>query len=309
MPIITPIIQPFAAARTDNVAPSTSASNTVVNQPQGFPIYQMLAPTDPNYTPVTEEQMNGTLNFYTNLSFLQGQGCMYTFDQNLSNAIGGYPQGAVLWYEPLKIFQVSLKNNNTANFITTPTYINDGINWSTLLPPVATQTTDGVVTIANAAELEGLTTPRVKAVMTPTVAQTAGVITKFSNLKITTSATINNSPCTTVDSFPTVTLTTNADNNASVTLFAQKLPTGWTLVVGTVTWSSATTTLGTTITFSSTSLTPFQANFYPFITANNTESFTASDWASQQLTTSSFVINAKTAIAASTKLNVFLLGF
>ena len=59
-----------------------------------------------------------------------------TFTQEVSDAIGGYPQGAVLWlfdtenkvYTPL----LSLVGNNTYNFNTNPEYI--GQYWARILP-------------------------------------------------------------------------------------------------------------------------------------------------------------------------------
>lgn len=145
MAIITPITQQFASQRVDNVQPSTTTSATVVNQPQGFPVNQSLDPADPDFTPVTEQEMNGTLNYYTNLLFLQGQGGQYTFDATLSTAINGYPQGAILYCASNNSFQRSLINNNTANFITTPSYINDGVHWVNMPYPDITNSTSGII--------------------------------------------------------------------------------------------------------------------------------------------------------------------
>lgn len=132
MATITPILMPFAEARIDNVQPSTTPSLSVANQPDGFPLYQKLPYGDANYTPVKEEEMNGVLNFYTNILYQLGQGLFFTFDANLAAATGGYAQGAVLWCESNQTFQISLIDNNLANFVTTPSYINDGINWQSI---------------------------------------------------------------------------------------------------------------------------------------------------------------------------------
>lgn len=132
MATITPILMPFAEARIDNVQPSTTPSLSVVNQPDGFPLYQKLPYGDANYTAVKEEEMNGVLNFYTNILYQLGQGLFFTFDANLAATTGGYAQGAVLWCESNQTFQISLIDNNLANFVTTPSYINDGINWQSI---------------------------------------------------------------------------------------------------------------------------------------------------------------------------------
>ena len=149
--IIPPITQPFASTRGDNVQPSTTPSNAVTNQPNGFPLDQMLDPSNPQWQAVKEQEMNGVFNYYTNLLFLMGQGYQFTFDANLSTAIGGYAQGSILFCVSNNTYQISLINNNTFNFVTTPSYINDGIHWSTLssLPDVVDNITTGEVTIGD----------------------------------------------------------------------------------------------------------------------------------------------------------------
>lgn len=132
MTTITPITQAFASARGDNILPTTTPSDDIANQPDGFPVNQMLPDTNPSWKAVKEEEMNGVLNFYTNKLFQAGQGLQYTFDATVSATIGGYSAGAVLWCVSNNTYQVSLVANNTANFVTTPSYINDGINWKTL---------------------------------------------------------------------------------------------------------------------------------------------------------------------------------
>ncbi len=144
--IITPITQPFASTRSDNYLPTTTSSPILVSQPDGFPLYQRLNPTDPNFTPVTEEQMNGTFNYYTDLLFQQGQGKQYTFDATLSTKIGGYPQGSILYCASNNTYQRSLINNNTANFVATPSYINDGVNWINAIQPYMPDIIDDIST-------------------------------------------------------------------------------------------------------------------------------------------------------------------
>jgi len=154
--IATPITQPFASARNDNIEPSTVPSDAVANQPNGFPIDQMKDPSDPNWQAVKEQEMNGVFNYYTNLLFELGQGKLFTFNQELSDKIiagikdvAGYPQGAILWCASNNTFQRSLKDGNTANFVTTPSYINDGINWVTegAYPDIQDNSVTGAVII------------------------------------------------------------------------------------------------------------------------------------------------------------------
>lgn len=128
---ITPILNPFAYERTDSVTPDYTKSNpdNIANQETGFPLLQADDLSNPNATPVKEEEMNGILNFYTNILFKLGQGLQFTFDSALSTRLVGYPIGAILYCESNNTFQRSLIDNNTANFVTNPSYINDGIHW------------------------------------------------------------------------------------------------------------------------------------------------------------------------------------
>ena len=131
MTTITPIKRPFAYDRNDNTLPNYTAStpDKVANQQTGFPILQAEDLSNPDATPVKEEEMNGVLNYYTDQIYQLGKGGVYTFNPDLVAASGGYPLGAILWCDSNNTFQRSLVANNTANFIATPTYINDGVNW------------------------------------------------------------------------------------------------------------------------------------------------------------------------------------
>ena len=63
--------------------------------------------------------------------FLQNGGFI-TFDATVSSAIGGYPRGAILTHVDSNGnigFVKSLIENNTQNFVTTPSKI-DGVNWA-----------------------------------------------------------------------------------------------------------------------------------------------------------------------------------
>ena len=128
---ITPILNPFAYGRIDNVEPNYTSSvpDNIANQQTGFPLLQAEDLSNPDATPVKEEEMNGVLNFYTNILYELGLGQLFTFDQELSDLLGGYSTGAMLWSTQSNSFQRSLINNNTFNFVTSPSYLNDGIHW------------------------------------------------------------------------------------------------------------------------------------------------------------------------------------
>ena len=130
------ITKPFCALGTngvDYVLPpiSGSSASTVQTQEYGIPPVQQQDP-DFGGLPVLRSETNGSLRFYSNVLNFINQGGQFTFDATQAIAIGGYRQGAVLYCNAINGYLISLINNNTANFITTPSYINDGIHWQTL---------------------------------------------------------------------------------------------------------------------------------------------------------------------------------
>lgn len=127
-PFPDPIIKPFSNTG-DNASPPLGPISTAANQETGFPILEST-PLDTGGIPVTREEFNGAFNFYTKQILALVSGWRPTFDQALSDEQNGYPMGAVLYSASDNSLQLSLVNNNTANFITTPSYLNDGVNWS-----------------------------------------------------------------------------------------------------------------------------------------------------------------------------------
>lgn len=122
-----PIVKPFCNSG-NAVSPPIGANTFIANQETGFPISQSTPL--PAGTPVNREQMNGILQLYSNLILWMNAGGQWTFNDNVSAANGGYPLGIILYNASDNTFQRSLVANNTANFITNPSYLNDGVNWS-----------------------------------------------------------------------------------------------------------------------------------------------------------------------------------
>ena len=86
--------------------------------------------------------------------FLQNGGII-TFDQDVSNKIGGYPQGAILDYmtpENIYVKVKSLIDDNTYNFVTTPSYI-DGEHWEEITMSATTPWGDITGTLSNQTDL------------------------------------------------------------------------------------------------------------------------------------------------------------
>ena len=129
----TPISGPLAYNGTRNTIPESATGSNLASVAEGFPDITMVSPAD-NGLPPYGQDMNGLLYLASDIkSFLQSGG-LITFDQNVSNTIGGYPSGAILAYvdaDGIYHLVKSLIDNNTYNFVTTPSYI-DGEHWENI---------------------------------------------------------------------------------------------------------------------------------------------------------------------------------
>ena len=131
MPLTRPNVigNPFAY-NGDYILPPTDGSNTdaIVSQEVGYPETQS-APLGSGGIPVNRQQTNGIYNLYTKTLVWLNAGGTFTFDDTIVTTQGGYSQGAVLWCESINGYLVSLIDNNAADFVTNPDYINDNVNW------------------------------------------------------------------------------------------------------------------------------------------------------------------------------------
>lgn len=125
---------PFAnsQAALKNVIPNNATGTYNASMEEGFPAITMQ-PLEQGGTPPDGKDFNGILNLVTQFYFQFQNGFHPTFDQNVSNTIGGYPEGAVLWYFPAgatKMLPVmSVIPNNTYDFVSDPSLI-DGVHWT-----------------------------------------------------------------------------------------------------------------------------------------------------------------------------------
>lgn len=111
------------------IPPKSSADNTIMTQDIGYPPLQ-ATPFSLGGVPIDRAQTNGAFNLYSSIITWINAGGVFTFDQTGAIiAAGGYNQGAILWASSVNRFLISLKDNNIANFVVTPSFINDGINW------------------------------------------------------------------------------------------------------------------------------------------------------------------------------------
>lgn len=86
------------------------------------------SPATPPSRVITRQLMNRLLGQISGRQFLKQCGALDTFDQNVCDAIGGYPQGAVLQYLDGDILYdvVSMRDNNDTDYTKVGV---DGINW------------------------------------------------------------------------------------------------------------------------------------------------------------------------------------
>lgn len=107
------------------IPPTTSANPSIASLDTGAPPLQQVKP-DLGGSPFPRQEYNGILRLLSNLLAYQNKGNYFTFD---SKNVNGYQMGAILFNYATNQWVRSLKDNNTVNFITDPTKI-DNINWA-----------------------------------------------------------------------------------------------------------------------------------------------------------------------------------
>lgn len=126
----TPLIAPIANEGLKTSIPDSATGSNYASIEEGFPEITMKAPADGGLPPWGQD-FNGMFYLMSSQTCFLQNGGQITFDQNVSNKIGGYPEGAILDYidENQAYSKVkSLIDDNTYNFVTTPSYI-DGVHW------------------------------------------------------------------------------------------------------------------------------------------------------------------------------------
>ena len=120
------ISQPIANQGTKFNIPEEATGSELASIAEGFPDITMKALEDGGKPPRGQD-CNGMFYLSTDQRVFLQNGGLITFNQDVSDTIGGYPSGAVLCYvtdEKLS-FVKSLIDDNTNNFVTNPEYIDD----------------------------------------------------------------------------------------------------------------------------------------------------------------------------------------
>lgn len=124
--------QPFAYNGDKNTIPLNATGDQRASLQEGFPPITSVKITEGGIPPERKD-FNGLGNLLSSLYFYLQNGGQFTFNQQVSDAIGGYPAGAILTYTDsvthISYNVVSLINNNTFNFVAEPSYI-DGVKWT-----------------------------------------------------------------------------------------------------------------------------------------------------------------------------------
>jgi len=128
MPVNTPTLltEPFANTGGRNVVPVSATGSNKAAYTTGFPPVTMQ-PVAAGGLPPEGKDFNGVLYDITTHTIWVEAGGQYKFDPALVAAIGGYPQGMVLQSDDGLSAYVSLVDNNSVNFNTTPASI--GVQW------------------------------------------------------------------------------------------------------------------------------------------------------------------------------------
>lgn len=149
-----PLISPIATEGLKNSIPDAATGTNNASIEEGFPGITMRAPANGGLPPFGQD-FNGLFYMVSSLNCFLQNGGYITFNQAVSDKIGGYPSGAILDYidSTGSYSKVqSLIDNNTNNFVTTPSFI-DGVNWKRLEVSLAavnlTQVGDPIITLSN----------------------------------------------------------------------------------------------------------------------------------------------------------------
>lgn len=133
----TLLLKPFADSGDKNSIPVTNsdlANPQLADLTNGFPAITSEVPENGGLPPERKD-FNGLGYLTTTYDYFYQAGGTFTFNSTISTAIGGYPKDARLWYTDSNGATTvlrSTKNDNTDNFVTTPSYI--GTSWVPEIP-------------------------------------------------------------------------------------------------------------------------------------------------------------------------------
>lgn len=124
---------PIAAFGIKNDIPTNATGTYLASINEGYPEVTMT-PVDEGGVPPAGGDLNGMFYLLSQFYYFNQNGGAYTFNQKISDAIGGYPKDAVLWYNGADGTHTQVVSNiedNTNDFTKDATLIGDSSKpWS-----------------------------------------------------------------------------------------------------------------------------------------------------------------------------------
>lgn len=131
IPNVVPM--PFANQGDKNQIPTNATGSQLASYQEGFPVITQTA-IEEGGIPPERNDFNGILYLLSQWQYAFQNGWLPTFNNDVSNAIGGYALNAILWYYPTSGTDAnravplrSLVANNVYNFNENADYI--GVYW------------------------------------------------------------------------------------------------------------------------------------------------------------------------------------
>ena len=142
-----------------NTIPQNPTGTYLASVSEGFPEITQT-PIASGGIPPAGGDLNGMLNLLSQFYFFTQNGGIYTFNEDVSTAIGGYAKGAVLWYQSPNgenIQVVSNIENNTNNFNNDPSLIGDDTKpWSYVDTKLSNMPVASIVSFEYPCDIGGL---------------------------------------------------------------------------------------------------------------------------------------------------------
>ena len=152
------LTQPIATNGTKNSIPVTNDQSLgLMSQSTGFPPICSERIADGGKAP-RRADFNGAFNLLSQQHFFFQNGGTETFRQDVSDAIGGYPLNARLWYlnENGETYILrSTKANNKDNFLTNPSVIGDSWVQDVATTSYVNAKTDDMMTLSTSQTVPG----------------------------------------------------------------------------------------------------------------------------------------------------------
>lgn len=143
-----------------NPIPQNPTGTYLASVEEGYPEIT-ITPIAEGGIPPAGGDLNGMFNLLSQFYFFNQNGGTYTFNSSVSSAIGGYPLGAVLWYNNsingTHIQVVSNLENNTFNFNQNPDFIGGSDKpWSYVDTKISNLPVGSLITSDYPTEMDGL---------------------------------------------------------------------------------------------------------------------------------------------------------